>query len=74
MMSRQSSADLFKNIPNMSVWFEDIQNAALDQFKIHQKSLPSGFVKVMPCGQVSNVLGLEQTFNFSSTADKVKQF
>ena len=58
----------------MSVWFEDIQNAALDQFKIHQKSLPSGFVKVMPCGQVSNVLGLEQTFNFSSTADKVKQF
>merc|ERR1711983_458652 len=41
-----------KSTSNMSLRFEDIQNAALDQFKTHQKSFQSGFVKVMPCGQI----------------------
>ena len=38
----------------MSVWFEDAQNAALEELKKHQKSYHKcGFVKVMPYGQVS---------------------
>ena len=72
-MSRQTEQITSKSTSNMSLWFEDIQNAALDQFRTHQKSFQSGFVKVMPCGQVSNILGVEQTFNFSCIADKVKQ-